>query len=143
MPISLLRGTLALGFLCLTACAPPSSNPPLAASSTAKAQSSLRSIRVDPTTGLTFLSVPVRFRALVSTASGEPQLLTRDNWASSLKQKGQVQVYIVQTPDFFEVVEQELPRARRDFNSLNEAIACANRLYGDWPIVSMEPLDAL
>lgn len=143
MHVLLLRGTLALALLCLTACATPGSNAPLAASSRTKTQPSQRWQRVDASTGFTFLSVPVNYRTLVSTSSSQAYRLTRENWSSSLKQKGQVQVYIVQTPDFYEVVEQELPRARRDFNTLNEAIACANRLYGDWPIVSMEPLDAL
>lgn len=94
--------------------------------------------RTDSTTGVTYLSIPVRFGMPTSTVSTAAQF-SLENWSTSLKQQGRVQVYIVATPDFYEVVEQELPRHQRDFNSLKEAIACANRLYADWPLVSMEP----
>ncbi|MNY26809.1 hypothetical protein D3C86_1606780 [compost metagenome] len=72
-----------------------------------------------------------------ATALGERDF-SPGNWSMSVKRKDRLQVYIAETPDWYEVVEQELPRARRDFNTLAEAIAYANRQYGDWPLVSLD-----
>lgn len=61
-----------------------------------------------------------------------------DNWGLSVKRKERVQVYIAATPDWYEVVEQEMPRSEKVFSSLAEAIAYANRQYADWPLVSLD-----
>ncbi|HEY9899246.1 MAG TPA: hypothetical protein V6D00_08705 [Pantanalinema sp.] len=61
-----------------------------------------------------------------------------DNWSLSVKRKDRLQVYIAETPDWYEVVEQELPRSQKDFNTLKEAIAYANRQYADWPLISLD-----
>lgn len=98
--------------------------------------------RPDTDTGRMVLSVPMHYRARVITpASGspDPKALTDQNWSWTVKQRGRVQAYVVQTPDFFEVIEQELPRHQQDFDTLPAALAYANQRYPDWPIVSIEP----
>jgi hypothetical protein len=61
-----------------------------------------------------------------------------DNWGLSVKRKERLQVYIVETPDWYEVVEQEVPRSEKVFSTLSEAIAYANRQYADWPLISLD-----
>lgn len=96
--------------------------------------------RFDPETGQTYLSIPTRFYGHTMEATGAlPVGFNDQNWSNSVKQEGRVQVYIAQTPDFYEVVEQELPRSQKSFNSVGEAIAYANHAYPDWPLVSLEP----
>jgi hypothetical protein len=88
--------------------------------------------------GYVLLAVPVKAtRRAVAAASGSTDL-TDANWSWTVKQKGRVQAYVVQTPDFYEVVEQELPRHQQTFNSLPEALAFANQHYASWPLVSLE-----
>ena len=76
--------------------------------------------------------------------TGDPVLrrpardLTPENWATSLKQHGSVQAYVVQTPDSFEVIEQETPRFRRGFATLEQALKLVNERYGTWERVDLE-----
>lgn len=95
------------------------------------------SVRWDESTRRTYLAVPARMAAPRSKATDRK--FSKANWSYSIKQQERVQVYIVQTPDWFEVVEQELPRHQKDFNRLEEAIAYANERYADWALVSLEP----
>lgn len=71
------------------------------------------------------------------TASGARDF-SPENWSLSIKRKERLQVYIAETPDWYEVIEQEMPRSQKDFNTLAEAIAYANRQYADWPLVSLD-----
>lgn len=97
------------------------------------------SVRWDESTRRTYLAVPARMAAPRSKATATDRKFSKANWSYSVKQQERVQVYIVQTPDWFEVVEQELPRHQKDFNRLEEAIAYANERYADWALVSLEP----
>lgn len=134
-----------LAALSLAACAPAPTDRatlssadrtfrPLALSDTTEG-----SIRWDETTQRTYLAVPARMAAPRTKPAASDRGFSKANWSYSVKQQGRVQVYIVQTPDWFEVVEQELPRQQRDFNRLEEAIAFANERYADWSLVSLEP----
>lgn len=95
------------------------------------------SLRWDEATRRTYLAVPARMARRTPTT--RERSFSRTNWSYSVKQQGRVQVYIVQTPDWFEVVEQELPRHQQVFNRVEEAIAYANERYADWSLVSLEP----
>lgn len=92
---------------------------------------------VDATSTRAYVAVPIRLSG--ATSSQPAASLTRDNWSWSVRQKGRVQVFVTQTPDFFAVIEQELPRGIRNFGTLDEAIADANHRYSDWPVISLEP----
>ncbi|HEY9855873.1 MAG TPA: hypothetical protein V6D05_09070, partial [Stenomitos sp.] len=87
----------------------------------------------------TYLAVPARLAMPKAGSTSPDRSFSKTNWSYSVKQKGRVQVYIVQTPDWYEVVEQELPRFQKDFNQVDEAIAFANERYADWDLVSLEP----
>lgn len=87
----------------------------------------------------TYLAVPARVATPKTKPTATDKGFSKGNWSYSVKQKDRIQVYIVQTPDWFEVVEQELPRHRKDFNRIEEAIAYANERYPDWSLVSLEP----
>ena len=84
------------------------------------------------------LSIPVR---TVTSLGASSSNFTKGNWSSCVKQQGNIQVYVTQTPDFYEVVEQEIPRNRQDFNDLDDAIAYANQHYAAWPVIPLEPVD--
>lgn len=137
----------ALAALCLGACGPlPSDQTPLATIRTTAYRplalgSTIRgSVRWDQDEQRTYLALPGRLvspKNLPSAQQGRG--FSRTNWSYSVKQQGRVQAYIVQTPDWFELVEQELPRYQKDFNQLEEAIAFANERYADWDLVSLEP----
>jgi len=135
----------ALAVLCLGACGPVSSDRPLASTSgqtfrpLAQTSSTHGSLRWDEDTQRTYLAVPARLAMPKAGATGTDRSFSKTNWSYSVKQKGRVQVYIVQTPDWYEVVEQELPRFQKDFNQVDEAIAFANERYADWNLVSLEP----
>lgn len=93
--------------------------------------------RPDATSDRVYVAVPVRVAR--ATASQPALGFTRDNWSSSVRQQGRVQVYIAQTPDFFEVIEQELPRTVRSHPTLEGAIADANQRFKGWSLISLEP----
>lgn len=134
-----------LATLVLAACAPaPTDRTPLGSSEQAFRPLALGSspqgtLRWDEASGRTYLSLPTRMAAPRSRPGTASDGFSKGNWSYSVKQKGRVTVYIVQTPDWFEVVEQELPSLQRDFNRIEEAIAFANERYADWPLVSLEP----
>lgn len=96
-------------------------------------------LRWDEASRRTYLAVPARMAAPKTKPTIADRAFSRQNWSYSVKQKDRVQVYIAQTPDWFTVVEQELPSHQRDFNTLEEAIAYANGRYPDWSLVSLEP----
>ncbi len=136
----------ALIALALGACSSlPTDRPPL---DTAKAiyrplalssAGSAGSLRWDEEAQRTYLAVPTRMAAPKSKATLGDRAFSKSNWSYSVKQKDRIQVYIAQTPDWFTVVEQELPRHQRDFNRLEEALAYANERYPHWSLVSLEP----
>lgn len=58
-----------------------------------------------------------------------------------MKQKDRVQLYLAEPPDFYDVIEQELPRFRERFASLKEAIQSSNQKYATWQRTSLEEGD--
>lgn len=136
----------ALSVLCLGACGPlPTDQPPATSASKsvyrplALGSPTRGSVRWDEDAQRTYLALPARLVTPKTKPTATDRGFSRTNWSYSVKQKGRVQVYIVQTPDWFEIVEQELPRYQKDFNQLDEAIAFANERYADWQLVSLEP----
>lgn len=135
----------ALAVLCLGACGPAPGDRTLASAESrtfrplAQGNSSQGSLRWDEDAQRTYLAVPARLGMPKTKPTATDRSFSKTNWSYSVKQKGRVQVYIVQTPDWFEVVEQELPRFQKDFNQIEEAVAFANERYADWSLVSLEP----
>lgn len=134
----------ALSLLMLGACSPAPTDRSLSSKASesfrplALGRSTQGTLRRDEEAQRTYLAVPARLAAK-ARATTDDRSFSKTNWSYSVKQKGRVQVYIVQTPDWFEIVEQELPRYQKDFNQLEEAIAFANDRYADWELVSLEP----
>ncbi|MBO9541529.1 hypothetical protein J7643_13150 [bacterium] len=91
-----------------------------------------------PTESTTLARSTPQSRLIAQGKASAERDFSADNWSLSVKRKDRLQVYIAETPDWYQVVEQELPRSQRDFNTLKEAMAYANRQYADWPLISLD-----